>query len=316
MLVISSVAELKCKAKDNAFVRVEAPVLTQSDCEGGSSVFRVEASDAFARVASSSATAQANLHPAKQVFPQPTYLSVSAQLYLEALSSALGRVYSFGPIFRAERSATSRHLSEFWMLELEASFVTELDQVMDLVEGCCRKAWAVSQSEHAPVIEKQKWPRITYTEAVRLLQEEARASIQWGDDLSTEHERWLADTHFSSALFVTHYPQSRKPFYMRQSQSRSADRATVDCFDFLVPRIGEVAGGSLREERSQVLESAIACHGLEPAAYRWYADLRKYGSVPHGGLGLGWERLISWISEVENVRDCIAFPRAAEGFGI
>lgn len=310
---------------------MEAPILTNSDCEGGSSVFRVEAAEHYpsAKKTSSLSTDTQTTRP-DSFFHSPTYLTVSSQLYLEAITASLGRVYTLGPAFRAEPSLTSRHLSEFWMLEAELAFVDDLDSILDVVEGCAKAAlqaaWAECPDEMAYFRQKSEWnaqktstewPRVTYDAAVHLLQSH-HGPIAWGSDLSTEQERWLAEQHFQGPVFVTHYPAELKPFYMRQSPDAqcSPQGDTVACFDLLVPGVGELAGGSLREERLPELKRAMHRKGLDEADYEWYLDLRRYGTVPHGGFGLGWERLISWLSGQENVRECIAFPRAKEGFRI
>lgn len=318
------------------FIHVEAPILTNSDCEGGSSVFRVESDEHFP--SPSSPSQQQHLHPDQQLksfFSSPTYLTVSSQLYLEAISASISRVFTLGPAFRAERSLTSRHLSEFWMLEGELSFIEDLSSLLDVVEGCVRAAQrsaldvdvsfsptlsttADNRGEHIQRALKQSWPRVSYDEAIRLLNAHHGAA-EWGADLSTEQERWLAEQHFQSPVFVTDYPASLKPFYMRRnasSEQRQERQQTVACFDLLVPGVGELAGGSLREERMDVLLESMRAKGLDKEDYEWYLDLRKYGTVPHGGFGLGWERLISWMSGLDNVRECIAFPRAKEGFKV
>lgn len=299
---------------------MEAPILTNSDCEGGSSVFRVESAEHFSNA---SPPHQSHI---KSFFHSPTYLTVSSQLYLEAISASISRVYTLGPAFRAEPSLTSRHLSEFWMLEQEIAFVDSIDQILDIVEGCVRAAWATAserlpedlrklhQSETLPVV-PEHWPRINYDQAVDLLRTH-HAPVTWGSDLSTEQERWITDQHYKSPVFVTDYPASLKPFYMRKNDQPSPHGSTAACFDLLVPGIGELAGGSLREERLPQLRQAMREKQLHEQDYDWYLDLRRYGSVPHGGFGLGWERLTSWITGLENVRECIAFPRAKEGFEI
>lgn len=204
------------------------------------------------------------------------------------------------------------------MLELEISFISDLNPLLDLVEGCVKSIVLSCGSTLPSSYFDKEWPRITYSEAIETLREKKGTRIEWGDDLNTEQEKWLAERHFQSPLFVTRYPKKRKPFYMRQVLPSEAEegKETVDCFDLLVPRIGELAGGSLREERLIGLESNMREKGLTQEDYEWYLDLRRFGSVPHGGFGLGWERLISWMSGAENVRECIAFPRATEGFKI
>lgn len=308
---------------------MEAPVLTNSDCEGGSSVFRVEAAELYPSATAGVQDADAGSRPLRSFFDSPTYLTVSSQLYLEAVSASLGRVFTLGPAFRAESSLTSRHLSEFWMLEAELSFVDDLQGIVDVVEGCVRSAFQAAWDQCPDELqyfhkqqsrERQQlaatWPRICYDEAIELLQKH-HGPTTWGSDLATEQERWLAEEHFKGPVFVTDYPAALKPFYMRKNPASSSPRGeTVACFDLLVPGVGELAGGSLREERLPELQEAMQLKGLDAVDYGWYLDLRRYGSAPHGGFGLGWERLISWISGQENVRECIAFPRAKEGFKI
>lgn len=297
------------------FKRVEAPVITFSDCEGAGETFRLEAP---------------RQPLAADVFPAPAYATVSAQLHLEALAAALTRVYAFTPVFRAERSQTSRHLSEFWMAEAEVSFAEGLDQIMDIVEGMVRHIAAeVEGPTSAAACDiralrrpdsvgltsdpsfQARWPRIDYSAAISLLNAEAShrratASLNWGEALTADDERWLATTHFGGPIFVTHYPKHIKPFYMRTS---SVGGPTVACFDLLAPGIGELAGGSLREERHDSLTKALQDKGMSTEDYQWYLDLRRFGTTPHGGFGLGWERLVSWISGIGHVRDCVAFPR-------
>jgi asparaginyl-tRNA synthetase len=205
------------------------------------------------------------------------------------------------------------------MLEAEVSFTRDLEDVMGVVEGCVKAAQgAAAASDDIKLLrpdfqaDSEEWPRITYTEAIRLLQEQAKLPIEWGQDLPTEHERWLAEKHFQSPVFVTDYPAKLKPFYMRLNE----DGKTVACFDLLVPKVGELAGGSLREERLDHLKQAMKAKGMPEAEYGWYLDLRRYGTVPHGGFGLGWERLVSYLTGLENVRECVAFPRSSEGWEI
>ncbi|GAA5981836.1 hypothetical protein JCM10908_004629 [Rhodotorula pacifica] len=284
--------------------------------------------------------------------PAPArYLTVSTQLHLEAINASLPRVYTLAPCFRAEKSDTARHLQEFWMLEAEVAFLDEhvptaLDQVMTVAEKIVR---AVAQHVRSlPEFERhfvkqtpelaarldsllveQPYERMTYTRAVELLQahvakqpEAFKFAPQWGAGLQTEHERWLAEEYVKGPVFVTDYPTPLKPFYMLPNPSNSStgadpssspDRATTACFDLLVPALGELAGGSLREHRLLELERAMQAHGLDPDAYGWYLDLRRYGTTRHGGFGLGWERLVGLLTGLDNVRDCTAFPRATEG---
>ncbi|EJD41988.1 asparaginyl-tRNA synthetase [Auricularia subglabra TFB-10046 SS5] len=261
--------------QEHDFLHIHTPVLTQNDCEGGGETFTLS-------------------HPAPEIFGHPAHLTVSAQLHLEALASALPRVYTLAPAFRAERSATSRHLSEFWMLEAELAFADTLDEVMDVVERAVRSVVPPALSGEEP------WPRITYTRAVELLDGAA-----WGDRLSSVQERWLAEEWAGGRpVFVTDYPAAQKPFYMLPSAAPSAPgRGTVACFDLLVPRLGELAGGSLREHRLEHLRVP------EGGGFEWYRDLRRWGTTPHGGFGLGFERLVAWATGAESVRECLAFPR-------
>ncbi|SCV74271.1 BQ2448_6703 [Microbotryum intermedium] len=268
------------------------------------------------------------------------YLTVSSQLHLEALASSLARVWTLSPTFRAEESDTSRHLQEFYMLEAELGFLPararDANQVvMNAVEDLVRHlvTTAVSLKELEPFVTlrptlldeldllipaNKRYARVTYTEAVQALQHQEDSfpgtfnfEPAWGKGLQTEHERWLAETCVRGPLFVTDYPKGIKPFYMLSNDEPSKE--TVACFDLLVPRLGELVGGSLREHRARRMEQALDEHGLNKDAYGWYLDLRRFGTTRHGGFGLGWERLIAIVTGQENVRECIAFPRTAEG---
>ncbi|OSD01558.1 asparaginyl-tRNA synthetase [Trametes coccinea BRFM310] len=337
---------------NNGFIHVHTPIITSNDCEGAGETFRIApssdppsttpspASSASTSTASSATTAQST---PSEYFHHPAYLTVSSQLHLEAVAAAISRVYTLSPCFRAERSQTSRHLAEFWMLEAEWAFTSSVDDVCTVVEGALRhllRAHAASSEMEAlwraraaeggadkrPELlaladAPQPWTRLTYTAAVDLLKaHHARTNAfvfapDWGKGLQSEHERWLAEEHVRGPVFVTDYPASLKPFYMRANDASSPDHrapgATVACFDLLVPGVGELVGGSLREERLELLEAAIERHGLDRADYAWYLDLRRYGGAPHGGFGLGFERLISWMSGIESVRECVAMPRWA-----
>ena len=272
--------------------------------------------------------------PHTEFFSKPAYLTVSSQLHLEALASSIARVYTLSPCFRAERSQTNRHLAEFWMLEAEWAWTKEVGDVCELVEACVKdalgsgrdeRAWlakgAAGQEERARSLETTAgpapWARMTYTEAISELEQYHASAAsrarpfafapKWGHALQSEHEKWLSEVLAQGPVFVTDYPSTLKPFYMRIND----DEKTVACFDLLVPFVGELVGGSLREERLEPLEKRMASYGLDPAGeeYGWYVDLRRYGSAPHGGFGMGLERLVSWVSGVENVRECIAMPR-------
>ena len=323
--------------QDNGFVHVHTPILTSNDCEGAGETFRIMPSSPDTSL--SSPTPPSSPEKPSEYFNHPSYLTVSSQLHLEAIATAISRVYTLSPCFRAERSQTSRHLSEFWMLEAEWAFTSSLDDLCAVVENSLRYilhthavsgdmdalwkshplevAYARRAALQSYADAPQPWTRLTYTEAIDILskhQAETGAFVfppTWGGGLQSEHERWLADEYVCGPLFVTDYPAAMKPFYMRMNDGCPPDRQTVACFDFLVPGIGELVGGSVREERAALLEDAIEKHGLNKADYGWYLELRKYGGAPHGGFGMGFERLISWISGIEGVRECIAMPRWA-----
>ncbi|BGP39692.1 asparaginyl-tRNA synthetase [Rhodotorula kratochvilovae] len=338
--------------RKEGFVRVEMPIITSSDCEGAGEVFRVveaapdtpppastaPASSPPPPEASTSASTSSPAPP-----PPSRYLTVSTQLHLEAITSSVPRAYTLAPCFRAEKSDTARHLQEFWMLEAEAAFLDAnipiaLEQVMSIAESAVRSIaahvrdgpdFSAQFAAHSPTLPAQydallaaaPYPRLSYTDAVALLQAHEAAhpgafafAPRWGAGLQTEHERWLAEEHVKGPLFVTDYPTALKPFYMLPNPPRDGEPgATTACFDLLVPGLGELAGGSLREHRPDELLAAMAKHGLDAEAYGWYIDLRRYGTTRHGGFGLGWERLVGLLTGEGNVRECTAFPRAAEG---
>ncbi|KAH8093263.1 hypothetical protein BXZ70DRAFT_390000 [Cristinia sonorae] len=298
------------------FCYAHTPIITSNDSEGGGETFSVTPS-----APATSSTAPA---PHSDFFGRPAYLTVSSQLHLEALAASISRVYTISPCFRAERSQTSRHLSEFWMLEAEWAFTNSVEDVTRVVEGAVRSVMQapsvdlqVLWKDMDPVrlealrraVESDvPWARITYTQAVEELQKHSssfKVAAKWGDSLRSEHEQWLAERLIGGPVFVTDYPASMKPFYMRLND----DGKTVACFDLLVPHVGELAGGSLREERLELLKDALRKAGLREEEYAWYVELRKFGGAPHGGFGLGFERLIRWMSGIENVRECIAMPR-------
>lgn len=321
------------------FVRVEAPLITSSDCEGAGEVFRVESGPTPPLPIASTSASPSPPSPAPP--PTPRYLTVSSQLHLEAISSSLNRVYTFSPAFRAEKSDTARHLQEFWMLEAEVGFLdadnsTALEQVMAVAERAIRSVTSrLAQSDDIAYFKTQTpslsaqldgltasapYARLTYTRAVQLLESHVSSNpsafvhpVKWGLSLQTEHERWLAEEHVSGPVFVTDYPTPMKPFYMLPNEDCAPGRETTACFDLLVPRLGELIGGSLREHDEGRLRQAMRTHNIKEEEYEWYLELRRYGSVRHGGFGMGWERLVACLTGLENVRDCIAFPRATEG---
>lgn len=265
------------------------------------------------------------------------YLTVSGQLHLEIVASALSRVFTMGPVFRAEPSMTPRHLSEFWMLEAEIAFLDKLDHLIDFSEACLKETTRYLLETCADDIEflstwvdkglkqrltqlvEEPFQRMTYTRAVEVLQQSGckfEFEPRWGESLQSEHEKWLAGEFCKGPVFVTDYPAGLKPFYMRKNdesvvrtKEEGVDRTTVGCVDLLVPGIGELMGGSLREERPEVLQKQLGNFGLDQEEYQWYMDLRKYGTVPHGGWGIGFERYMLMVTGMDNVRDVIPFPR-------
>eukprot|EP00939_MAST-03C_sp_MAST-3C-sp1_P004319 g4319.t1 len=327
--------------REQEFTQVHTPVLTSNDCEGAGELFAV--SPASSSVAQPSADERASEHG---FFGESdAYLTVSGQLQAEMFACALGRVYSFGPTFRAENSQTRRHLAEFWMLEPEMAFAT-LDDILNVSEGLVRSCvshlldrciddlaffderLATSDADDNKSVETgliatldnvaaNPFLRMSYTEAIRVLENKQGSDpsffefpVAWGHDLQTEHERWLTEVHCGGCpVFVTDYPAECKPFYMRRNDDDGAgDRPTVGAVDLLVPRIGELVGGSEREERPSLLEHRMREDGMLPHL-EWYLDLRRYGTVRHGGFGLGFERLLMFATGMENIRDVIAVPR-------
>lgn len=254
-----------------------------NDCEGGGEVFRVTPDHSPSEASDNVST---NDSVPTEFFGAPAFLTVSSQLHLEVFASAFSRVYTLQPAFRAERSHTNRHLSEFWMLEAEIAFIDDLHELMEVAEASlkhvlCNQPFrdTLASRQRAVYLDSlltKPWIRITYTQAVERIREALGSeSIQWGESISTELERWIAEELGNGLpLFVTDYPTSLKPFYMRPS-SEDPQRSTVACFDLLVPRIGELAGGSLREERVDRIENAIQKHHLDPSEYRWYTELRR-----------------------------------------
>jgi asparaginyl-tRNA synthetase len=277
---------------DLGFVSVEAPVLTPTACEGTTSLFQVEYFDRFA------------------------YLTQSGQLYGEAAAMALGKIYVYGPTFRAEKSKTRRHLTEFWMIEPEMAFWT-LDETIQLAEGlvcrivdyilntCRVELTTLERDTNLLEVVSPPFPRITYSQAVDILTLRGM-DFTWGDDFGADEEAILSQ-EFQKPVFVTHYPADVKAFYMKRDPEDSRLALAVD---LLAPEgYGEIIGGGQREDSLQLLEERIQEHGLDPAPLQWYLDLRRYGSVPHAGFGLGIERTLAWITGIHHVREAIAFPR-------
>ncbi|KAI7902037.1 asparaginyl-tRNA synthetase [Cokeromyces recurvatus] len=299
--------------KSQEFILTNTPILTSHDCEGGGEVFKISPID--------------TTNPT-EFFKKPVYLTVSGQLHAEITALAMSRVYTFGPVFRAEESMTSRHLAEFWMLEAEMAFIDELAPLLDVTEAnvqettryvldtCSEDLSFFNQWVDKSLLERlqksiaKPYVRMTYSEAIDVLQKaqnkhKFQFPTEWGSSLQSEHERYLASEYCKHPVFITDYPAELKPFYMRANE----DGKTVGCFDLLLPGIGELVGGSLREERYAILEQKMREAKMNIEDYQWYLDLRKYGSAPHGGYGIGFERLLLWLTGLENVREVIPMPR-------
>ena len=307
---------------EQGFYWISTPIITTSDAEGAGQMFRVSTLD----MANLPRDGKGNVDFSKDFFGKETFLTVSGQLNVEAYCLALSKVYTFGPTFRAENSHTTRHLAEFWMIEPEIAFA-DLAANADLAEAFLKYLFEAVLAERADdmafIAERvQKdavtrlenfidspFERIDYTEAVRLLQDSGHKfdfPVEWGLDLQTEHERWLTEVHVGRPVVVMNYPEQIKAFYMRLND----DGKTGAAMDVLAPGIGEIIGGSQREERLDVLDKRMAQFGLDGEHYGWYRDFRRYGSVPHAGFGLGFERLVVYTCGLANIRDAIPYPRA------
>lgn len=303
---------------------IHSPIITSSDCEGAGETFKVTTFD-FDNIPKDNS---GRIDYSKDFFGRLTNLTVSGQLEGEIMALALGKVYTFGPTFRAENSNTTRHASEFWMIEPEAAFV-EIFEAMDLGERMIKfvikyvKDKCIDELEFLNnFIDKtllsrldnvlnNNFERITYTEAIDILLKSSRKfeyKVEWGVDLQSEHERYLTEEYFKKPVFLYNYPKDIKAFYMRLND----DNKTVAAFDCLVPGIGEIIGGSQREERYEVLKNRIKECGLSEDDYWWYLDLRKYGETKHSGFGLGLERLVMYLTGMNNIRDVIPFPRTPQ----
>ncbi len=303
------------------FFWVNTPILTSNDCEGAGELFRVSTLDAL----KPPVTDNGKVDYAQDFFSQETFLTVSGQLNVETYCSALSKVYTFGPTFRAENSNTSRHLAEFWMVEPEVAFAN-LNDDADLAERLLKYVITevtakrsddiafFNQFVEKGLVDKlknvldNKFIRLEYTDAIEILQQAKKKfefPVTWGADLQSEHERFLCEEHFKSPVILMNYPKDIKAFYMRLND----DNKTVAAMDVLVPGIGEIIGGSQREERLDILDSRIKETGVDASSLSWYRDLRRYGSVPHAGFGLGFERLLGYLTGVPNIRDLIPFPR-------
>ncbi len=299
--------------QEQGFIHVHTPIITTSDCEGAGEMFKVTAPH------------HTNKEKQNDFFGKPASLTVSGQLQAEVYALALGKVYTFGPTFRAENSNTSRHLAEFWMVEPEIAFC-DLAENMNLAESFLKYLiqYVLDHNEQdmelfANFIDKElhkkletvlrsSFSHITYTEAISILEKTNKAfefPVRWGIDLQAEHERYLCENIFANPVFVTDYPKEIKPFYMRLND----DDKTVAAMDLLLPGIGEIIGGSQREERYDFLVSRMKETNLNLDDYDWYLDLRRFGTVPHSGFGLGFERFLQFVTSMNNIRDVIPFPR-------
>ncbi|NMA34945.1 MAG: asparagine--tRNA ligase, partial [Clostridiaceae bacterium] len=309
--------------QERGFVYVHTPIITSSDCEGAGEMFRVTTMnpDNVPR------DENGNVDYTQDFFGKQTSLTVSGQLAGEAYCMAFGKIYTFGPTFRAENSNTTRHAAEFWMIEPEIAFA-DLNDDMRLAEDMMKylisyclenlpeemeffsKFIDNGLMERLNNIVESDFGRLTYTEAVSILEKNNSSfqyPVKWGADLQTEHERYLTETIFKKPVFITDYPKGIKAFYMRQND----DGKTVAAMDLLVPGVGEIIGGSQREERYDMLVKRIEELGMDPEDYKWYMDLRKYGGTKHAGFGLGFERAVMYLTGMSNIRDVIPFPRTA-----
>ncbi len=310
---------------DHGFFYFNTPLITASDAEGAGDMFQVTTQN----LNELTRDENGNIDYKDDFFGRKTSLTVSGQLEGELGATALGAIYTFGPTFRAENSNTPRHLAEFWMIEPEVAFIDK-DELMDLEEDFIKYCvnWALTHCKDdleflnqmidksliqtLESVVKEQFVRLPYTEGINILQQAVANGRQfefpvtgWGMDLSSEHERYLVEEHFKRPVIMTDYPAEIKAFYMK----KNADGKTMQGTDVLFPRIGEIIGGSVREEDYSKLVAEIKSRGMEESAYSWYLDTRKYGSCPHGGFGLGFERLILFVTGMQNIRDVIPFPR-------
>lgn len=298
---------------DREVLEIQTPCVTFVDCEGSGETFRISDSAKF--------------------FGKEAHLNVSGQLYAELAASSLGRVYSYGPVFRAEKHKTVRHLAEFPMLEVEISFMESVQQLMDFSEDMIksslrslsldRSSFDLEEERYKGLVDSGPYLRMSYSEALSKLHEAVTClnhdfthPIREGMSLQLEHERYLAENVAKGPVFIYDYPAPQKAFYM-QSNSLPSNRAewestSVACFDLLLPHVAEIIGGSLREHRLEPLIRSMEFHSLDRANYEWYLDLRRFGSVPHGGLGLGVDRLVQYLTRTSNIRDVVLVPRCAE----
>ena len=306
---------------EQGFYWISTPIITASDCEGAGEMFRVSTLD----MQNLPMTDKGEIDYSEDFFGKEAFLTVSGQLNGETYASAMSKIYTFGPTFRAENSNTSRHLAEFWMVEPEVAFA-DLEDIAKLAENMLKYVFKAVLEERRDDMEffalrvektaisrleefvEKDFAQVDYTDAVEILKacgKKFEYDVEWGVDLQSEHERYLAEEHFKAPVVIKNYPRDIKAFYMRQNE----DGKTVAAMDVVAPGIGEIIGGSQREERLDVLDARLEEMGLNKEDYSWYRDLRKYGSVPHSGFGLGFERLVAYVTGMGNVRDVIAFPR-------
>ena len=312
--------------QNRGFVYINTPIITGSDCEGAGEMFRVTTLD----LENVPKNEDGTVDYTQDFFEKPVNLTVSGQLEAEAMAMAFGKVYTFGPTFRAEKSFTTRHAAEFWMIEPEMAFC-DLCGYMDnaeamikyviryVLENCPDEMAFFNQFidkgliERLELVANSEFGRISYTDAIEILKKNNKKfqyPVEWGVDIQTEHERYLTEVVFQKPVFVTDYPKEIKSFYMKQN----ADGKTVAAADMLVPGIGELIGGSQREEDYDKLSTRMDEMGLDKSGYDWYLNLRKFGGVEHAGYGLGFERLIMYLTGIQNIRDVLPFPRTAYGF--
>jgi asparaginyl-tRNA synthetase len=307
--------------QERGFQYIHSPIITASDAEGAGEMFKVTTLD----LDNVPQNENDEVNYEEDFFGEQTGLTVSGQLEAEVMATALGDVYTFGPTFRAENSNTTRHASEFWMIEPEMAFCN-LDEMMDIIEDFIKYLFEYALDEAAEEMEffdnnieegrketlksiiNSTFARITYTKAIEILKDadqDFEFAVEWGMDLQTEHERYLTEKYYNKPVLVTDYPRGIKAFYMRINE----DGDTVAAVDCLVPEVGEIIGGSQREERYDVLKERMENENMNMDKYQWFLDLRKFGTVPHSGFGLGFERILMYISGMKNIRDVIPFPR-------
>jgi asparaginyl-tRNA synthetase len=306
--------------QQHGFLYVHTPIITASDCEGAGELFKVTTLE-LEKLPSQ----QGKVDYTRDFFQRPTFLTVSGQLEAEIFATSLGKVYTFGPTFRAENSNTSRHLAEFWMVEPEMAFYDLQDNMQlaesflkhlvgDVLQQCPEDMNFFQQRINKTILETlqgivdSEFARLPYSEAIDILEKSGQAfefPVSWGTDLQSEHERYLTEQHCHCPVILYDYPKTIKPFYMKVND----DDRTVRAMDVLVPQVGEIIGGSQREDRLDILEARMRQQDLDPDSYWWYLDLRRFGTVPHSGFGLGLERVVQFVTGMGNIRDVIPFPR-------